>query len=78
MQYKKVNVNVEDKIKEFMIDTYEKLISIKYDVLSDVKPEIFIQNYQTVLQIEEDYNKLVNKYVDMKWPYQFSIQSENT
>jgi hypothetical protein len=77
MQYKKVNVNVEDKIKEFMIDTYEKLISIKYDVLSDVKPEIYIQNYQTILQIEEDYNKLVDKYVDMKWPYQLSIQSEN-
>ena len=77
MQYKKVNINVEDKIKEFMIDTYEKLIRIKYDVLSDVKPEIYIQNYQTILQIEEDYNKLVDKFVDMKWPYQLSIQSEN-
>ena len=51
---------------ELKIRSIEKIIDIKYEVLSNIDAEEYVKNYEVMQKIEEEYMKFVYNYIDIK------------
>ena len=51
---------------ELKLRSIEKIIDIKYEVLSNIDAEKYVKNYEVMQKIEEEYIRLVYNYIDIK------------
>ena len=58
--------NIDDELYELKIRSIEKIIDIKYEVLSNIDAEKYVKNYEVMQKIEEEYIRLVYNYIDIK------------
>ena len=61
--------NLIDEIDKVKLDTVEKIIELKIDVMTSIRVDDYVKNYDTILKIEEDCMKLIYNYTDMKRHY---------
>ena len=51
---------------ELKLKSIEKIISIKYEVLTCIDALEYVKNYEVMQKIEEEYMKFVYNYIDIK------------
>ena len=57
------------EICEMKLEAIEYLLKIKFNVMNDLEPSYYVENFDKVMKLEEDYVKLLYKYYEMKEKY---------
>ena len=66
LKYLKVSKNIDEYMYELKLKSIEKIISIKYEVLTCIDALEYVKNYEVMQKIEEEYMKFVYNYIDIK------------